>query len=121
MHVMEAVFTAIVGYIEFGLNVAAIFVITFGGAQAFYGTLRVVFTRGVLSEKRLVWTDFARWLVLALEFELAADLLRTIVAPTWADLGQLAAIAAIRTFLNYFLEKDIEAAPPSSVGNAVKS
>ena len=107
---MEAVLTAIVGYVGLGLNAAAIFVITYSGAQAFYATLRVVFTRGALSAKRLVWTDFASWLVLALEFELAADLLRTIMAPTWADLGQLGAIAAIRTFLNYFLEKDIESA-----------
>ena len=45
-----------------------------------------------------------------LEFALAADLIRTAIAvPTWAGVGQLAAIAAIRTALNYFLERDIEA------------
>jgi uncharacterized membrane protein len=43
-----------------------------------------------------------------LEFELAADIVRTVVTPTWVDIGQLAAIGAIRTFLNYFLEKDLE-------------
>jgi uncharacterized membrane protein len=53
-----------------------------------------------------VW--FATWLLLALEFELAADVLRTAISPTWDDVGQLAAIAAIRTGLNYFLEKDID-------------
>jgi uncharacterized membrane protein len=47
---------------------------------------------------------------LALEFELAGDLVRTVIDPTWADLGQLAAIAVIRTFLNYFLDRDLEAA-----------
>ena len=50
----------------------------------------------------------ATWLLLALEFELAADVVRTAIAPTWDDVGQLAAIAAIRTVLNYSLEKDIE-------------
>jgi uncharacterized membrane protein len=107
---MESLFTALVGYIEFGFNVAAVFIITVGGAQAFYGTLSIMVRRAVVAEQRQVWSTFARWLILALEFALAADLLRTVVAPTWADVGQLAAIAAIRTFLSYFLERDIEAA-----------
>ena len=47
---------------------------------------------------------------LGLEFELAADIIGTVVSPTWRDIGELAAIAAIRTFLNYFLEKDVERA-----------
>jgi uncharacterized membrane protein len=59
------------------------------------------------SRKR-IWVRFAVWLLLALEFELAADVLRTTISPTWDDIGQLASIAVIRTFLNYFLEKDIE-------------
>jgi len=42
------------------------------------------------------------------EFELAADILRTAITPTWTDIEQLAAIAALRTALNYFLAKDIE-------------
>lgn len=53
---------------------------------------------------------FSRWLTLALEFELSTDILRTAVAPTWSDIGQLAAIAAIRTLLNYFLQKEIDRA-----------
>jgi hypothetical protein len=30
-----------------------------------------------------------------------------LISPRWMDIGQLAAIAAVRTFLNYFLEKDL--------------
>jgi uncharacterized membrane protein len=56
---------------------------------------------------------FGRWLTLALEFELGADILRTAIAPTWSEIGQLAAIATIRTFLNYFLQKEIERAERS--------
>jgi uncharacterized membrane protein len=41
---------------------------------------------------------------------LAADVVRTVIAPTWMEIGQLAAIALIRTFLNFFLERDLEAA-----------
>ena len=48
-----------------------------------------------------------RFLALGLEFQLASDVLRTAVAPTFRELGQLAAVAAIRTALNYFLSKEI--------------
>ena len=48
------------------------------------------------------------WLLLGLEFELAADIIRSVISPTWKDIGELGAIAVIRTFLNYFLEKDLE-------------
>ena len=51
-----------------------------------------------------------RWLVLGLQFTLAADIIKTAVAPTWEDIGQLGAIAAIRTFLNYFLTRDLSVA-----------
>ncbi|MCC2547614.1 DUF1622 domain-containing protein [Hymenobacter sp. BT175] len=46
-------------------------------------------------------------LALALELELGADILKTAVAPTWNDIAQLAAIAVLRTALNYFLEKEL--------------
>ena len=57
-----------------------------------------------------------RSLALALEFELGADILKTAVAPTWNDIGLLAAIAVLRTALNYFLERELrnaEARDPS--------
>lgn len=50
---------------------------------------------------------FARYLTLALELQLAADILSTSVAPTWDRIGKLAAIAVIRTALNYFLSKEL--------------
>ena len=52
--------------------------------------------------------SLARYLVVALEFQLAADILGTAIAPGWNEIGQLAAIAIIRTVLNYFLEKEME-------------
>jgi uncharacterized membrane protein len=48
-----------------------------------------------------------RYLALGLEFQLASDILSTAIAPTFEEIGQLAAIAAIRTALNYFLGKEI--------------
>lgn len=50
----------------------------------------------------------ARYLALALEFQLGADILSTAVAPSWDQIGKLGAIAIIRTALNYFLTREME-------------
>jgi uncharacterized membrane protein len=55
---------------------------------------------------------FATWLALALEFQLAADIVSTTIAPSQANLIQLAAVAVIRTFLNLFLAREIQAEQP---------
>ena len=52
--------------------------------------------------------EFGMWLALALEFQLAADILATTVSPSLKIVGQLGLIAVIRTFLNYFLGKELE-------------
>ncbi len=57
-----------------------------------------------------------RWLSLSLEFELAADILRTAIAPSWNSIGQLAAIIGLRTILNYFLQREIDKAAQKQVG-----
>lgn len=54
------------------------------------------------------WVHFAGWLLLSLQFALAADLVGTAISPGWEEIGQLGAIAAIRIALGYFLERDIE-------------
>ncbi len=51
--------------------------------------------------------SLGRFLTLGLEFQLASDVLRTAIAPSFEELGQLAAVATIRTVLNYFLSREI--------------
>jgi uncharacterized membrane protein len=58
----------------------------------------------------------ARFLILGLEFQLAADIIATAVAPTWSQLGKLAAIAVIRTGLNYFLAREMEKEQKAGAG-----
>lgn len=65
---------------------------------------------GQQDAKEAVRLRLGRWLAVALEFELAADILRTAVAPTWNEIGQLAAIVVLRTVLNYFLQQEIDKA-----------
>ena len=103
---MAELFERIAAWIALGVEMAAAVLIAAGALEA----IAAVFTvgrRAPLIRKRMVWIHFARWLVLALEFELAADIIRTAISPSWNDIGQLGAIAVIRTFLNYFLERDI--------------
>ena len=57
---------------------------------------------------RAIWLQFAAWILIALEFALGADIVRTSIAPTWDEIGQLGVIAAIRTGLGFFLDRDIE-------------
>lgn len=63
-----------------------------------------------LMEKEEVRLRLGRWLAVGLEFLLAADILRTAVAPSWNEIGKLAAVATLRTLLNYFLQKEIDRA-----------
>jgi uncharacterized membrane protein len=63
---------------------------------------------GDLGLKKAIWRRFAANVVLALEFALGADIVDTAFAPTWQAIGQLAAIAAIRTALNFFLARDLD-------------
>lgn len=57
--------------------------------------------------RRDVWLHYARWLVAALTFQLAADIIESSITTSWEAVGRLAAVAVVRTFLNYFLERDL--------------
>lgn len=106
---MEQVFKSFARYVAESVEVAAAVLIMVGAIEAFYGMMLRLFThRFGAGTRKEIWVRFGVWLLLGLEFELAADIIRTAVAPNWNDIGQLAAIAGIRTFLNYFLEKDID-------------
>ena len=58
----------------------------------------------------------ARYLALALEFQLGADILSTAIAPSWQQIGKLGAIAVIRTGLNFFLSKEMQEERATSSG-----
>ena len=83
-------------------------IIAIAAARATWQSMRLLFTTDAPAEAKVaVRLTLGRWLAVALEFELAADVLNTAVTPTWSDIEKLAAIAALRTALNYFLEKEI--------------
>jgi len=102
------------------IDLMALIIIACGTIIAFVSALRLFFDglfdpslrgeRGYMKghARRVLWMDYGRWLVAALTFQLAADIVESAIAPTWEAIGQLGAVAVIRTFLNFFLERDME-------------
>src|SRR6478609_6134249 len=83
-------------------------VIFVGAAAAFVRFLLVAARRSGADGFIAVRLFLGRFLALGLEFQLAGDVLRTAISPSFTQIGQLAAIAAIRTALNFFLSREIE-------------
>jgi len=105
-HTEDAVVAA-VQWLKLGVELVGATIIALG-----------IITAGALLVKALVHrrtADFtsirltlARYLALALEFQLGADILSTAIAPSWEQIGKLGAIAIIRTALNFFLSKEMQ-------------
>ena len=98
---MEEIFQRFAGAVAIGVEAAAALFIAIGAVEALFLVLRRYnpHARASVLGRKEIWVRFAVWLLLALEFELAADVLQTAISPTWDDVGKLAAIAAIRTVL----------------------
>ena len=95
---------ALARWVEAGAAV----VIAISSARSLWNYLRAVIADQSLAvPKEEIRLSLGRSLALALELELGADILKTAVAPTWNDIGLLAAIAVLRTALNYFLEREL--------------
>jgi len=87
---------------------AGALIIFVGAALAFGRFVLAAVMRRRDNEFVGVRLGLGRYLALGLEFQLASDILSTAIAPTFDEIGKLAAVAAIRTALNYFLRKEIE-------------
>jgi uncharacterized membrane protein len=103
---VEGVVTQGVLWLKLAVELVGAIVIAVGCVAA---TLKLVRERGggpaAYAGVRLL---LARYLALGLEFQLAADILITAIAPSWEEIGKLAAIAAIRTLLNFFLAREMK-------------
>jgi uncharacterized membrane protein len=88
---MEELFQEFAGSIALGVEVVAVFIIAYGAIEAFLRILKSLFGKPPThGERKAVWLRFGVWFLLGLEFEVAADIARTVISPTWIDLGQLA-------------------------------
>jgi uncharacterized membrane protein len=89
------------------IDAMALLVIAIGTVEALIRGTAVMLASPSGHERRDVWLRYARWLVAGLTFQLAADIVETSITDDWLTIGRLAAIAVIRTFLNFFLERDL--------------
>ena len=106
---MEAVLHQIAYYVGLTAEAIAILIVAIGIVQAVFNIAKMELSRrGEDAMRRDVWLSFARWLVAALTFQLAADIVNTSFAPGWEEVARLAVVAAIRTFLSYFLDREVE-------------
>ncbi|HEY6817238.1 MAG TPA: DUF1622 domain-containing protein [Croceibacterium sp.] len=91
-----------------GIELVMLAILTIGTLRAVRAVAgHVVRSEALAGKVREIWLHYAGWIVLGLDLALAADLIRTVIEPGWEDIGQLAAIGAIRTALAWFLAKDI--------------
>jgi uncharacterized membrane protein len=90
------------------IDAMALVVILFGTIQVFVKVARASFRPLGDQLARQAWLRYARWLVAGLTLQLAADIIETSISTSWQTIGRVGAIAVIRTFLNYFLERDVE-------------
>jgi uncharacterized membrane protein len=104
---MEEIAKTIATYLSLGVEVLGAVIIGIGLFRFLAGYIPSLFRKRQHIANTWLRVQFGSSLTLALELLLAADILRTAVAPTWNEIGKLAAIAAIRTVLNYFLEKEL--------------
>lgn len=89
------------------VELLAAFVISIALLKFLYKYIRHIFTPDDGFTNQTIRIQFGSALALSLELLLGADILATAIAPTWNDIGKLAAIAVLRTALNYFLEKEL--------------
>ena len=103
-------------YLATGVEAEAALIVLIASVQALWRVGILLLRRESEVEKEDIRLSFGRWLALALEFMLAGDILRTTIAPTWDEIGQLAAIVVLRTALNYFLQLEIDRADEARKG-----
>jgi uncharacterized membrane protein len=103
---VESTIINVVQWLRLMVETTGALIIAMGVLAAGYQFIRALIPPQVESFNGIRLT-LARFLALALEFQLGADILSTAIAPTWDQIGKLGAIAIIRTALNYFLMREM--------------
>ena len=96
--------------ISFALNIIGALITIWGILISLVEFLKkeISVREGSIQLNEAIRIKLGSYLVLALEFFIAGDIVKTIITPTWQSLGILGAIVIIRTILSYFLTKDLK-------------
>lgn len=108
---MEVNLKVIFEYLYIAIGSIGVAIIVWGVVLTVFRLLKLEFSRfrhkSIYRERESVRHQFASYLLLALEFLIAADIIITVIHPTFEEIAILASIVAIRTVISYFLEKEI--------------
>lgn len=108
---METHLTNIFDILYITIGTFGVAIIVWGVLLTLYRLLKLEFLRikqkSIYRERETVRHQFASYLLLALEFLIAADIIATVIHPTFEEIAILASIVVIRTVISYFLEKEI--------------
>src|SRR5690606_15875568 len=86
---MEAVLREFANNIALGAELTCVLIVAVGAVLTLTRVV-VAVGRGKGTDqltRRAIFVGFAGWIVLALEFALGADIVRSAIAPTWDDIG----------------------------------
>jgi uncharacterized membrane protein len=104
---MEETAIKITGFISHGLEISAALIVASALLRMILRYSGALFHKKNSLSSKQARVEFGSAVSVSLELLLGADVLATAVAPAWDDIGKLAAIATIRTLLNFFLEKEL--------------
>jgi uncharacterized membrane protein len=105
---MEEVAKEITVNVSHAVEILAAIIIGFAVVKTVYGYLLLLKPAVTKITSAAIRVDFGSSVAVSLELLLGADVLATAVSPSWNDIGTLAAIAVLRTSLNYFLGKELK-------------
>lgn len=114
---IEGIIIVAVRWVKLGVEVFGAGLVTLGVCVALAQLTRTLAARK-LAEFTTTRLILARYLSLALEFELGADILGTAISPSWDQIGKLGAVAVIRTGLNFFLSMEMKREKAVETGEA---
>jgi uncharacterized membrane protein len=108
---MEVCLKSVFEYLYIVIGSIGVAIIVWGVILTVYRLLILVFSRfkhkSIYRERESVRHQFASYLLLALEFLIAADIIATVIHPTFEEIAILGSIVVIRTMISYFLEKEV--------------
>ncbi len=116
---IESMIVSLALWLKLAIEAVGALIIGVGAVGAVYRLVQTLISPGHEGYHR-TRLMLSRYLALALEFQLAADILGTMVAPSWTHLGKLGAVALIRTALNYFLGREMKEEEERIAGREVQ-
>lgn len=107
----------------FGLNMLSILILLWGVLTAGLDFIKnecLTLNTNHISAARhnnFIRTYLGSFVLLSLEVLIAADIIESILNPTWQDIIRLASVVIIRTVISYFLHREIEDAMEKELNN----